>query len=75
VLDDFNHADDVVARIGFVRERSEIENPEIIPGSEQISVRPDVVPRELERAALQRAKLSQIFQERPGAAAEVEPAQ
>src|SRR5436190_18725218 len=73
MLDHFNHADHVVTRVGFARQRLEIENTETVPLLQKIRVRTDIVSRELEWAAAKRAALAQVFQECAGATAEIEP--
>ena len=74
VLDDFDHADDVVGSRGLAANLVEVENPEIVLLLQKVGIRPDVVAGEFEGASADGRPLAQEFQKPAGAAAEVEPA-
>ena len=72
VLEDFDHADHIVAIGWLAGEFVEIEDAEAIVGLEEVGVGADVVAREFERAAGEGGAFAEEFEEAASAAAECE---
>src|SRR5687768_18018203 len=75
MLDDLDHADDVVAIVRLLGKRIQIQDAKPVFLSQQLRVGTDVMSGEFERPSLQRAPLAQIFEETARATAEIEPPQ
>jgi hypothetical protein len=75
VFDYLDEADHVEVAGRLAVEFLEVEDAKTIRGPQEVGIGADIVAREFEGAAGERAEFAQILEEAAGAAAEVEPAE